>query len=125
MSDPDQRPYASEPPLAFDDRRRPRRGGPAPVTLIVSVVLLAVVAGGVFYFYRGGVRGANDAPQPVGAPLRDVRTPAPPQLQAADPAAGLSIYKDDPNTVLAPVFAPPPEQPAPRPGPSAPPPTAV
>ncbi len=122
MSDPNRRPYTpgSEPPLAFDDRRPPRRGGPAPVTLIVSVLLLIVIAGGVFYFYRGGARGPNDAPQPVGAPLRDVRTPAPPQPQTTDPAAGLSIYKDDPNAVATPTFAPPPEQPAPRAAPATP-----
>ena len=123
MSDPHRRPYtpASEPPLAFDDRRPQRRGGPAPVTLIISVLLLAVVGGGVFYLYRGGVRGVNDAPRPVGAPLRDVRTPAPPQPQAPDPAAGLSIYKDNQDaTTATPAFAPPPEQPTPRPGPPSP-----
>ena len=115
MSDPYRRSQpGGEPPLAFDDRR-PRRRGPAPVTLIVSVLLLAAVAGGVFYLYRGGARGANDAPQPVGAPISDVRTPAPPQPRAADPAAGLSIYKNDPNAAAAPAFAPPPEQPTPRP----------
>jgi len=105
-----------ESPLRFDDRRAGRRRGgtPAPVTLIVSLLLLAGVAGGVFYLYRGGARGSNDAPQPVGAPIRDVRTAAPAQAQAADPAAGLSIYKDDPNASVPPVFVPPAEQPVVR-----------
>ncbi len=111
MSDPRQ--YRDE-PLAFDDRRPPARRGPAPVTLIISVLLLLGVVGGVAYLYRDGVRGANGPPQPVGAPLRDVRTVAPPSAQAADPAAGLSIYKDDPNTGAAPKFAPPPEEPVAR-----------
>lgn len=104
-----------EPPLRFDDRRaRPRgRGGPAPVTLILSLLVLFGVGGGVFYMYRGGARGSSEAPQPVGAPIRDVRTAAPPQAQAIDPAAGLSIYKDDPNASVPPAFVPPPEQPMP------------
>jgi len=120
MSDANRGSYASEPPLAFDSRR-PRRGGggPAPVTLILSVLLLAGVAGGVYYMYRGGLRGANDAPRPVGRPLNDVRTVAPPQATTADPAAGLSIYKDDPNAAPgAPAFVAPPEQPTPRPAPT-------
>ncbi len=101
--------------LAFDDRRGPPpRRGPAPVTLIISVLLLLGVAGGVAYLYRDGVRGSGGPPRPVGAPLRDVRTIAPPSPQAADPAAGLSIYKDDPNAAAAPKFAAPPEEPAPR-----------
>jgi SPOR domain len=112
MSDPYRGSYGDEPPLAFDDRRAPRRGGPAPVTLIISLLFLAAAAGGVFYLYRGGVRGPNDAPQPVGAPVRDVRSPAPAQPSESDPAAGLSIYKTDPNAPqAAPAFVPPPEQP--------------
>lgn len=121
MSDPDRRSssHPSEPPLAFESRRSSRRGGPAPVTLIVSVLLLGVVGGGVFFLYRGGARGTNDAPQPVGAPLRDVRSPAPPQAQAVDPAAGLSIYKDDPGVAKAPAFVAPPEEPVTRAAPPA------
>lgn len=109
-----------EPPLTLDDRRRSSRGrGPAPVTLIVSLLLLLVVAGGVFFMYRSGVRGAGQAPQPLGAPLGDVRAPAPPQAQTPDAAAGLTISKDDPNAPsAAPRLAPPPEAPLPEPAPS-------
>jgi len=119
MSDYDRGRYspATEPPLAFDGRRTARTSGPAPVTLILSLMLLVGAGGGVFYIYRGGVRGPGDAPRPVGAPVGDVRTAAPPQVQAPDPAAGLSIYKDDPNAAsTSPAFVPPPEQPTPRPG---------
>jgi hypothetical protein len=121
MSDYDRGPYSpgAERPLSFDGRRARRPAGPAPVTLILSLMLLAGVGGGVFYVYRGGVRGAGDAPRPVGAPVGDIRSAAPPQIQAPDPAAGLSIYKDNPNEAArAPAFVPPPEQPTPRPTPS-------
>jgi hypothetical protein len=107
-------------PLAFEGRGYaappPPRGGPAPVTLIASLVILAVVGGGVFYLYRSGVRAPSGPPAPVGAPVGDIRVAAPPQAPQADPAAGLSVYKDDPNAAAAaPKFAPPPEQPATRP----------
>jgi hypothetical protein len=120
MSYPDRR--DAEPPLTLDDRRRSPRGrGPAPVTLIVSLLLLAIVAGGVFFMYRSGVRSAGQAPQPLGAPLGDVRAPAPPQAQTPDAAAGLTISKTDPNAPSAsPTLAPPPEAPLP----DAPPPAA-
>ena len=90
MSDYNRGPYApgGEPPLAFPDRGAPRRRGPAPVTLILSVLLLAVVGGGVFYLYRGGARGPGDAPQPVGAPLHEVRSVAPPEDPDAGPGGG-------------------------------------
>ncbi|MBA3812215.1 MAG: SPOR domain-containing protein, partial [Caulobacteraceae bacterium] len=103
MSDYDRGPYApgGEPPLAFAPAGARSRRGPAPVTLILSVLLLAVVGGGVVYLYRGGARGAGDAPQPVGAPLHEVRSAAPPLAVTPDPAAGLSIYKDDAATAAA------------------------
>jgi hypothetical protein len=120
MSNTYRDPNPPERPLAFDRYAdRPRRG-PAPVTLIVSLMILAGVGGGVVYLYRGGVRGPDGPPEPVGVPIRDVRVAAPPQAPTPDPAAGLSIYKDDPNaTPGAPRFAPPPEQPMPRPSPPA------
>ena len=106
-------------PLTFDSRQPVRSGGPAPVTLVLSLLLLAVIGAGVFFLYKGGMRGASDAPQPVGTPIAEVRTAAPAEPQSTEPGAGLSIYKDTTgpaNTVApAPVFAPPPETPLPRP----------
>jgi len=122
MSDDYRGPYTppSEPPLTFDPRRPVRgRGGPAPVALIVSAVVLVLVLTGAFFIYRGGVRGPNDAPRPVGEPISDVKAAPPPEAQPQDPAAGLSVYKDDGATAASPTFAPPPEQPAPRPAPVA------
>jgi hypothetical protein len=85
------------------------------VTLILSVLVLLVAGAGVFWLYRSGTRGSGDAPQPVGAPLRDVRVAAPPQSEPPNPAAGLSIYKDSGAAPPPPTFAPAPEQPTPRP----------
>jgi cell division septation protein DedD len=111
----------TERPLALDGRDPPpARRGPAPVTLLVSLLLLAGLGGGVFYLYRSGVRGPSGPPAPVGVPIRDVRVAAPPQPEAPDPAAGLSIYKDTPGTTQAtpaPAFVAAPEQPTPRPAP--------
>ncbi len=113
MSDHHQDP--DDEPLSFARRPRQRTRGPAPIALIVSLLVLLAVGGGVFLLYRNGTRDPGQAPQPVGAPLRDVKTAAPPQAPTADPAAGLSIYKDR-NEALpaAPTFTPPPEEPAPR-----------
>ncbi len=111
---------ASEPPLTLADRggrRASRPRGPAPVTLLVSLLLLAAVVAAAIWLYRSGARHAGDAPQPVGAPLRDVRTPAPPQSQPPDAAGGLSIYKDQPRSDAPPTFVSPPEEPGARPGP--------
>jgi hypothetical protein len=86
------------------------------VTLIASLVILAAVGGGVFYLYRGGVRAPSGPPAPVGAPVGDIRVAVPPQPSQADPAAGLSVYKDDAGAEnAAPRFAATPEQPATRP----------
>ncbi len=118
MTDPDRGAYTppTDAPLAFDARRPTltyRR--PIPVTLILSVVVLAAMIGAVFFFYRSGVRGAGDAPQPVGTPVGEIMAPAPAEQRPADPAAGLEIYKADELTEQTPTFAPPPEQPQPRP----------
>jgi hypothetical protein len=86
-------------------------------------VLLVAVGGGVYYMYRGGARSPGEPPQPVGAPVRDVKVAAPPQTPAQDPAAGLSVYKENQgDNVAAPAFVAPPEQPTPRPVAAAPPP---
>jgi hypothetical protein len=118
MAETDRRSYgaAQEPPLTMGRRGAgPRSRSPAPVTLILSVLVLVVAGAGVFWLYRSGTRGSGDAPQPVGAPLRDVRVAAPPQSEPPNPAAGLSIYKDSGAAPPPPTFAPTPEQPTPRP----------
>jgi hypothetical protein len=75
-----------------------------------------LVVGAVFYMYRAGARAPGGPPQAVGAPLGDVRAPAPPQPAAADPSAGLTISKDDAGGASpSPTLAPPPEQPLPPP----------
>ena len=115
-------PERGEPPLTLG-----RRGGgsppppaqrPAPVTLIVSLVILVGVIGAVAWLYRGGVRGPDGGPPLVGQSAESARTTAPAQSQAPDAAAGLSIYKDAEPTSAAPTFAPGPETPGPRTGPS-------
>lgn len=125
MADTQGRPYPSgpytpgdEPPLAFERRRppraeRPRRGGPPPVTLILSAMLLLGVGGAVAFMYRAGVREPGGAPRPVGTPVGEMRIAAPAQAQPADPAAGLTIYKETPPPA-SPAFTPAPEQPLPR-----------
>jgi cell division protein FtsN len=122
MADFDRRTYppGAEPPLTLGDRptgqrRTPRARRPTPITLILSVLVLIAAVGVVVWLYRGGARSHGDAPQPVGAPLRDVRVAAPPQSAPADPAAGLSIYKDGAASTTPPAFTSAPETPGPRP----------
>jgi len=107
----------SDPPLTMGRGRRAaptRSRGPMPVTLILSVIALLGVGGGVAYLYRAGLKAPDDAPRNLGAPLQDVRAPAPPQAQNPDAAAGLSISKDEPTVnAVAPTLAPPPEEPLP------------
>jgi hypothetical protein len=119
MSDHDRGPYT--PPserLSFDPREPVRSGGPAPVTLIVSGLVLLAIIGGVFLLYRGGTRHKGDAPAVVGAPLGQIRTPAPPDA-SNDMPPGLVIDKTAASNMAAanaaPAFAPPPEEPLPRP----------
>ena len=109
----------AERPLAFDARRSraPARRSPAPLSLILSLLILGAMGGGVYWLYRGGARAPSGPPAPVGVPIRDVRVAAPPQPAQTDPAAGLTVYTDNPNAQNAvPVWAPAPEQPMPRPG---------
>jgi hypothetical protein len=107
--------------LTFD-ARQPVRGGPAPLTLILSILVLAGIVAALFFFYRSGVRQAGQAPQPVGTPVGEMRTPPPPEAQPDDPASGLEIYRSDAGTAAgkAPNFVPPPEEPAVRAAPTAP-----
>jgi cell division protein FtsN len=116
MSDPHRGAYTpnSDEPLSFDARQPVRGRGQAPVTLLLSLAILAVLVVGIFFVYRGGVRGADDAPQPVGTPVASIKDKAPAQPQNADPASGLQIYKTETDEG-APTFAPPPETPQARP----------
>ena len=119
MTDPHRGAYTppTDAPLAFDARRPASSGGgrPIPFTLILSILVLGAMIAAVFFFYRGGVRGAGDAPQPVGTPIGEITAPATAESQPADPSAGLSIYKSDDMGAETPVFAPPPETPQARP----------
>ena len=128
MSDHDRGAYTPQhdEPLSFDARQsRGRRA--FPTTLLISVVILVGLGIAIFMFYRSGVRGAGDAPAPVGAPVGEIKTPASGQSSTpADTAQGLQIYKAEGGAPSAAqsgaptTFAPSPEQPAPRPVPTAP-----
>ena len=102
-------------PLSFDARAPVRGSRPVPMTLIVSAVILVTLIVAIFLIYRGGVRGAGDAPQPVGQVVGDIKAAAPPENRPADPAAGLQIYRGDAPPPAAAAFTPPPETPAARP----------
>jgi hypothetical protein len=119
MSDYERGPYT--PPsdrLAFDPRQPVRGGGPAPVTLIVSALVLAAIVGGVFLVYRHGIRHKGEAPATVGTPVNAIGAAAPPPDAANAAPPGLVIDKTDSLANAAPSFAPPPEQPLPRPAPA-------
>src|SRR6185436_8617869 len=109
--------------LTFDARQPVRGGGPAPLTLILSILVLAGIVAALFFFYRSGVRQAGQPPQPVGTPVGEMRTAAPPEAQPDDPASGLQIYQSEAGAAPAakpPNFVPPPEEPAARAAPTAP-----
>ncbi|MFZ5718154.1 MAG: SPOR domain-containing protein [Pseudomonadota bacterium] len=110
-------PPTSDAPLSFDPRQPVRGARPIPFTLILSAIVLAVLVAAIFMFYQSGVRQAGEAPPTVGEPLAAIKAPAPPGAQPKDPAAGLQIYQGDATGPMetAPTFAPPPEQPQPRP----------
>ncbi|MET0295078.1 MAG: SPOR domain-containing protein [Phenylobacterium sp.] len=120
---------STDAPLSFDARQPVRGARPVPFTLIASAVVLIALVAAIFLFYRGGARQAGDAPPTVGAPVGDLRGAASPESQPQDPAAGLQIYRSDEGQAAAAnapvVFAPPPEQPAPRPVAVEPPPAAA
>lgn len=126
MSDHDRGAYTpqNDAPLSFDARQaRGRRA--FPTTLVISLVILAGLGGAIFMFYRSGVRGAGEAPTPVGSPIGEIKAPPSGQAQPpTDAAAGLQIYKSEGAPAAAPssapVFAAGPEEPAPRPAPTTP-----
>ncbi|HLY80357.1 MAG TPA: SPOR domain-containing protein [Caulobacteraceae bacterium] len=113
MSDHDHGAYTpSSERLSFDPREPVRSGGPPPITLIVSGLVLLAIVGGAFLLYRGGVRPKGEAPAAVGASLPQIKTPAAPD--ANELPRGLSVSKVDATAANA-TFAPPPEEPLPRP----------
>lgn len=120
MNEPPRGTYTpqNDPPLSFDARAPVRGSRPVPMTLIVSAVILATLIVAIFLIYRGGVRGAVDAPQPVGQVVGAMKGAAPPENRSSDPAAGLQIYRGDAGASAPTTFAPPPETPAVRPTPS-------
>src|SRR5580698_8267001 len=115
MADYDRGPYAPSERLAFDPRQPVRGGGPAPVTLIMSALVLVVVIAGVAFLYRNGFRHRGEAPGVVGAPVAQMKVPAADAANTAAPQQ-LTIQKVNPANVI-PAFAPPPEEPLPRPAP--------
>jgi hypothetical protein len=120
MSDYERGPYTppAEAPLAFDPRRPVRGSGPVPVTLIISGLVLVGLVAAVVFVYRGGIRGPGAAPEPVGAPLSDIKAPAPADNANPDAANGLVITKSESGNAT-PVFTAPPEQPQDRSAPAA------
>jgi hypothetical protein len=141
MTDHDRGAYTpqTDAPLSFDARRAPG-GRPMPMTLMISGMVLVILLIGVVYFYRSGIRQANEAPQVVGAPVGATKAAPPLAEQPSDAAAGLQVYKSEAAPLSqaqpAPAAAPPaaaappprpagaapkftaaPEQPAPRPAP--------
>jgi hypothetical protein len=147
MTDHDRGAYTppTDEALAFDARRQSDRR-PVPMTLVGSAVVLVVLIVGVAVVYRGGVRGVDEAPRPIGQPVVAVKTPPPavaapansvtpvddgesksaaaPAPAETSPATSATPPKAKPAAKLAassasPTFAPAPEQPAPRPEPAA------
>jgi cytoskeletal protein RodZ len=122
MSDHDRGAYTpnNDAPLSFDARKsRGRRA--FPTTLLISLLILIGLGAAIFMFYRSGVRGAGQAPVPVGTPVGEIKSPPPAQAQQPQEAGqGLQIYKSEsgaqPASSAAPAtFGPPPEQPVARP----------
>ena len=73
MSDFDRGAYTpqTDQPLTFDARRQRQAGErqPLPLALIFSAAILLALIVALFLFYRSGVRGPGDPPQPVGTPV--------------------------------------------------------
>jgi hypothetical protein len=127
MTDHDRGAYTpqTDAPLAFDARQaHGGRGSRAPVMLIASALILVALVAALFLFYRSGVRGSNQPPQVLGAPVGETKAP-PPESAAPGGSAGLQVYKSEatpPGEMQppAPAFVSPPEQAAPRPAAPAP-----
>src|ERR1700759_5561732 len=80
MSDHDRGAYTphNDAPLSFDARQsRGRRA--FPTTPGIRLLVLIGLGVAIFMFYRSGVRGAGEAPTPVGTPVGEIKSPAPAQ----------------------------------------------
>jgi len=101
-------------PFAFQPRA-PVRSGPAPVTLIASALVLLAAVGAVYFVYQGGVRRHGEPPASVGAPVGEIKTPAP--AATNETSGGLVVDRSDEasqvSNAAALTFAPPPETPKP------------
>ncbi len=125
MSDFDRGAYTpqTDQPLTFDARRQRQAGErqPLPLALIFSAVILVALIVALILFYRSGVRGAGDPPQPVGTPVTEMKGPPPPEVQPGETAVGLQVYKAPApgENEPMPTFTPGPEVPEARPMPQA------
>src|SRR5262249_9497629 len=104
------------------DARTPRLTRPVPATLIGSLVVLVVLVGAVGLFYWSGVRGAGEAPRVVGKQQVQIKTaPAPVEAKPSADDDKLDVYAQEKGQTASSAppgkttFAPPPEQPQPRP----------
>lgn len=118
MSQQDRGAYTpqTDAPLAFDARAPGRGRRPMPMALIGSGLVLLVLVAAVVMYYQSGVRAPGEAPRAVGETVAAVKTAPAADAQPSDPAADLGVYASQ-NVPTSPVFAPPPEEPAPRPAP--------
>jgi len=105
MTDHDRGAYTppTDEALAFDARRQSERR-PVPMTLVGSAVVLVVLIVGVAVVYRGGVRGVDEAPRPIGQPVVSVKT-APPTALAAN---SVSAPDDGESKPVVAATSPPP-----------------
>ena len=118
MSNPERGAYTppTDAPLAFDARQPVRGRGPAPMMLILSAIVLIILVAAIAVFYRSGLHQGSGPPPTVGAPMGEIKGPAPAEAQPVDPAAGLQIYRSTAGqpTPAQPNFTPPPEAPQAR-----------
>lgn len=117
MTDHDRGAYTPQPdaPLQFD-ARGPRGRKPMPMTLIGSGAVLVVLLGALALHYRHDNKGGAEGPRPVGEPVTQVKAAAPSTAQPKDAAGGaIDVFGGKTDDAKAPVLAPPPEAPKPRP----------
>lgn len=110
-----------EVPLQFDPRATASRR-PLPMALIASATLLVVLMAAVAMYFSRGVRGENEPPRPVGAPVASLKAAPAAGAQPTDAATSgpdVSAAAATTGGAKVPSFAAGPEQPLPRPSASA------